>query len=55
LATAGGLTPADIETIKAEIRAYPKVAPTRLIFDIEQKHGIKITVQRLRTIRLSIK
>jgi DNA mismatch repair protein MutS len=55
LATAGGLTPADIETIKAEIRAYPKVAPTRLIFDIEQKHGIKITVQRLGTIRRSIK
>ena len=55
LATAGGLTPADIETIKAEIRAYPTIAPTRLIFDIEQKHGIKITPQRLRTIRASIK
>jgi len=53
-ATKGGLTEEELAIVQAEIRAYPTVAPMRLAFDIEQKHGIKITVQRLRTIRSGI-
>jgi DNA mismatch repair protein MutS len=49
-----GLTEEQIETIKAELRAYPKVDPKRMVFDLENRNGIRITVQRLKTIRASL-
>jgi len=41
----------ELERIKAELRAYPNLDPKRMVFDLENRHGIRITVQRLRTIR----
>jgi len=50
----GGLTEEQIDVIKREIRAFPLLPPSRMLFDLEERHGIKITSQRLRTIRASI-
>jgi DNA mismatch repair protein MutS len=47
-------TEAQIEQIRSELRAYPNLDPKRMVFDLEQRHGIRITVQRLRTIRASL-
>jgi len=51
---AGGLTEQEIATVQAELRAYPTLPASRMIFDLEERHGIRITAQRLRTIRASI-
>jgi hypothetical protein len=51
---AGGLTSEQEKIVSDEIRAYPNVAPSRMIFDLEQRHGLKITPQRLRTIRATL-
>jgi hypothetical protein len=50
----GALTEQEIETIQAELRSYPTLPASRMIFDLEERHGIRITAQRLRTIRASI-
>jgi DNA mismatch repair protein MutS len=50
----GGPTDTQMEQIKSELRAYPNLDPKRMVFDLEQRHGIRITVQRLRTIRASL-
>jgi DNA mismatch repair protein MutS len=44
----------ELATIQAELRAYPNLPTSRMIFDLEERHGIRITAQRLRTIRLNI-
>ena len=44
----------ELERIKAELRAYPNLDPKRMVFDLEHRHGIRITVQRLRTIRATL-
>jgi hypothetical protein len=43
-----------LATIKAELRAYPNLPVTRMLFDLENRHGIRITAQRLRTIRATL-
>ena len=48
------ITDAQLETIRAVIKAYPTLPPSRMIFDLEEQHGIRITAQRLRTIRQNI-
>ena len=52
--SAVGLTEEDTETIRGELRKYPNLDPKRMVFDLERLHGIRITVQRLKTIRASI-
>jgi DNA mismatch repair protein MutS len=52
--SSSGLTAEENETIKAELTKYPNLDPKRMVFDLEHRHGIRITVQRLRTIRASI-
>jgi 5-methylcytosine-specific restriction endonuclease McrA len=37
--------------IQSELRAHPNLPASRMIFDLEQRHGIRISSQRLRTIR----
>lgn len=49
-----GLTEEQNETIKGELRKYPNLEPKRMAFDLEHRHGIKITVQRLKTIRAGL-
>jgi DNA mismatch repair protein MutS len=49
-----GLPDEQLETIKAELRAFPNLSAKRMIFDLETRHGIKITAQRLTTIRGSL-
>jgi DNA mismatch repair protein MutS len=49
-----GLTAEQNETIKAELTKFPNLDPKRMVFDLEHRHGIRITIQRLRTIRASI-
>ena len=49
-----GLTEEEIQTIKTELRKYPNLDPKRMVFDLEHRHGIRITVQRLKTIRSTI-
>jgi DNA mismatch repair protein MutS len=49
-----GLTADEIATVQAELRAYPSLPASRMLFDLEERHGIRITAQRLRTIRASI-
>ena len=48
---APGLTDEQNETILNELRTYPNLDPKRMVFDLEQRHGIRITVQRLKTLR----
>lgn len=40
--------------IKEDLITYRTLTPARLIFYIEQRHGVKLTTQRLKTIRASI-
>jgi hypothetical protein len=49
-----GLSEEHQETVKAQIRAYPNLDPKRMVFDLEHRHGIRITVQRLKTIRAAL-
>ena len=51
---AAGLTDEQMETIKAELKAFPNLPASRMLFDLDDRHGIKITVQRLRAIRATI-
>jgi DNA mismatch repair protein MutS len=51
---AGGLTEQEIATVQAELLAYPALPVSRMIFDLEERHGIRITAQRLRTIRATV-
>ena len=44
-------TDQQLEAIKADLRTYRNLAPARLIFYIEQNHGVKLTTQRLKTLR----
>jgi DNA mismatch repair protein MutS len=48
------LTEEQLTLIKNDIRNYRTLTPARLIFYIEQHHGIKLTLQRLKTIRASL-
>lgn len=50
-----GLTAEEIATVQAELAAYPTLPASRMLFDLEERHGIRITAQRLRTIRASIR
>jgi DNA mismatch repair ATPase MutS len=50
----GDLTEEQLELIKNDLRLYKTLTPARLIFYIEQHHGIKLTVARLKTIRASL-
>jgi DNA mismatch repair protein MutS len=52
--TPSGLTEDETETIKKELRTYPNLDPKRMVFDLEHRHGIRITVQRLKTIRAGL-
>jgi DNA mismatch repair protein MutS len=51
---APGLTEEQVETVKAELRTFPHLPASRMLFDLENGHGIKITAQRLRAIRATI-
>jgi DNA mismatch repair protein MutS len=44
----------ELERIKAQLRAYPNLDPKRMVFDLEHRHGIRITVQRLKSIRATL-
>jgi len=50
----GELTEEQIELIQKDIRTYRTLPPARLIFYIEQHHGIRLTTARLKTLRASI-
>jgi DNA mismatch repair protein MutS len=49
-----GLAPEDLAKVEEYLRKYPTCAPKRLVFDLEQREGIKITTQRLATIRAKL-
>ena len=46
-----GLTDEQTNTVLSYLQKYPNCPPARLVFDLEEKEGIKVTVQRLRTLR----
>jgi hypothetical protein len=46
-----GLSEDQIATVKAELQAYPTLPVSRMLYDLEQRHGIRITAQKLRSIR----
>lgn len=48
------LTEEQLKLIKQELQTYWTLPAVRLIFYIEQHHGIKLTLQRLKSIRASI-
>jgi len=50
----GDLTEEQLELIKNDLRNYRTLTPARLIFYIDQHHGIKLTLARLKTIRASL-
>ena len=50
-ATITGLTKEQLDIIETELRAYPNLDSKRMVFDLETRHGIRITSQRLKTIR----
>ena len=47
-------TEEQLALIRQDLITYKTQAPARIIFYIEQRHGIKLTLQRLKTIRASI-
>lgn len=47
----GGLTEEQLATVQGYLRKYPNCTPKRMLFDLEEKEGIRLTAQRLRTIR----
>jgi 5-methylcytosine-specific restriction endonuclease McrA len=49
-----GFTHEEVEVVKAELRAYPNLPAKRMIFDLENLHGIKITAHKLALIRQNI-
>jgi hypothetical protein len=49
-----GVPENEVEIIKNELRTYPNVSAKRMVFDLETKYGIRVTVQRLTTIRASL-
>jgi DNA mismatch repair protein MutS len=51
---ATGLTDEQVAIVQTELKAHPKLPASRMLFDLEERHGIRITAQRLRTIRTSI-
>ena len=48
------LTEEQLELIKQDLVKYRTLPAARLVFYIEQNHGIKLTAQRLKTIRATI-
>jgi hypothetical protein len=51
---AAGITEEQIDLIKSELRAHPNLTAKRMVFDLEARHGIKISPQRLAKIRASL-
>ncbi len=50
----GGLSDEDLEKVRAFLRKYPNCPPSRVLLDLERESGIKLTKQRLATIRASL-
>jgi DNA mismatch repair protein MutS len=48
---ANGLSEEQLGTIRDYLLRFPKLTPARLVYDLETEKGIKITVQKLRSIR----
>jgi len=46
-----GLTEEQTNMVLSYLQKYPNCPPARLVFDLEEKEGIKVTVQKLRTLR----
>jgi len=44
----------DIQTIQTFLKTYPDMPISRMITDLEQRHGIRISPQKLRTIRAKL-
>lgn len=51
---AAGLTEEQVAIVQRELRTFPALAASRMIFDLRQRYGIEITAPRLRTIRSSL-
>ena len=51
---ATSLTEQQVTIVQRELRAFPTLAASRMIFDLRQRYGIEITPSRLRTIRSSL-
>lgn len=51
---AAGLTGEQVAIVQRELRAFPALAASRMIFDLRQRYGIEISAPRLRTIRSSL-
>jgi DNA mismatch repair protein MutS len=52
--TAKGLSEEQLEIVKGYLVKYPNLPMTRLVYDLEAQKGIKVTANRLRTIRASL-
>lgn len=50
----GGLTEEQTAMVESYLRKYPNCTPKRLLFDLEEKEGIRLTAQRLRAIRTAM-
>ncbi len=50
----GDLTEDELGTIKQALSSYRTLTANRMLFYLEQQHGIKITAQRLKTIRAAL-
>ena len=51
---AAGLSEEQLQTVSERLRRYPKLDARRIAFDLEHEDGIRITVQRLRTLRATL-
>lgn len=47
----GGLTGEQLRIVMERLRQYPNCPPSRMRFDLEEEHGIRVSLQRLRAIR----
>jgi hypothetical protein len=49
-----GVPENEVEIIKNELRAYPNVSAKRMVFDLEERHGIRTSVAKLTSIRAKL-
>jgi len=49
-----GLTEEELVRVKKELAAYPNLPPKRMVFDLEEKYGIRVSIPKLTSIRASL-
>ena len=49
-----GMPENEVEIIKNELRAYPNLSAKRMVFDLEERHGIRTSIAKLTSLRAKL-